>query len=315
MRVKALTVFLISVFFHSLFPSLAFAEENQSASEGLESSQIEQQFSEEQKLYLEWAQNLWDSLDRKKGEIKLPNDVATLQVPDSFYYLTPADAEKILVDVWGNPPGQNTLGMLFPEGTTPFDNNSWGVTIEYEEDGYVKDEDADEIDYDELLAQMKDDAREASEQRVAAGYEAIELVGWAAKPYYNKDQHKLHWAKEIIFGESESHTLNYNIRVLGRKGVLVLNFIAGMDQKPLIDQNLEPVLAMAEFDQGFRYEDFNPELDKVAAYGIGALVAGKVLAKTGMIAAALLFLKKFGVFILVGLGALFGKVFKRKNPT
>jgi uncharacterized membrane-anchored protein len=314
MRVKVLTVFLISVFFHSLFPSLTFAEENQSASEGLESSQIEQQFSEEQKQYLEWAQNLWDSLDRKKGEIKLPNDVATLQVPDSFYYLAPSDAEKILVDVWGNPPGQNTLGMLFPEGTTPFDNNSWGVTIEYEEDGYVKDEDADEIDYDELLAQMKDDAREASEQRVAAGYEAIELVGWAAKPYYNKDQHKLHWAKEIIFGESESHTLNYNIRVLGRKGVLVLNFIAGMDQKPLIDQNLEPVLAMAEFDQGFRYEDFNPELDKVAAYGIGALVAGKVLAKTGMIAAALLFLKKFGVFILVGLGALFGKVFKRKKP-
>ena len=66
-------------------------------------------------------------------------------------------------------------------------------------------------------------------------------------------------------------------------------------------------------DQGSRYEDFNPELDKVAAYGIGALVAGKVVAKTGLLAAGLLLLKKFGVFILVGLGAIFGKFFKRKS--
>jgi len=45
---------------------------------------------------------------------------------------------------------------------------------------------------------------------------------------------------------------------------------------------LEDFLALAEFDQGAKYSDFDPDLDDVAAY---ALVAGKVIAKTGFIAA------------------------------
>jgi uncharacterized membrane-anchored protein len=203
--------------------------------------------------------------------------------------------------------------MLFPSYSTPFDADSWGVTIEYEEDGYVSDENADEIDYDELLSQMKAGTRESSKQRVEQGYEPIELVGWASKPFYDKESHKLHWAKEVKFGTQTTNTLNYNIRVLGRKGVLILNFIAGMNQKEIIDSNIDTVLALAEFNQGSRYEDFNPSIDKVAAYGIGALVAGSVIAKTGLLAAALIFIKKFGVLIVIGVGALIGKLFKRKK--
>ncbi len=274
----------------------------------------EQQLTPEQEQYLLEAKAIWDSLNRQQGEIALPNKVAKLNVPESFYYLDPTDTEKVLVEVWGNPPGagHNTLGMLFPTGLTPFDEGSWGVTIEYEEDGFVKDDDADEINYNDLLSDMKQSTREASKARVQQGYEPVELVGWASRPFYDKQSHKLHWAKEIKFGNREPNTLNYNIRVLGRKGVLVLNLIAGMDQKQMIDTNLDTVLALAEFNQGSRYEDFNPSIDKVAAYGLGALVAGKVIAKTGLIAAGLIFLKKFGIFILVGAGALFGKLFKRK---
>ena len=274
----------------------------------------QQALTPEEAQYLAQARQLWDSLDRQKGEIALPGDVATLNVPDSFYYLNPADTEKVLVDVWGNPPGagQETLGMLFPAESTPFDESAWGVTIEYMEDGYISDEDADEIEYDQMLSQMQADTRDVSRQRVQQGYEPIELVGWAAKPFYDRATHKMHWAKEIKFGDRPVNTLNYNIRVLGRQGVLVLNFIAGMDQKAIIDQNLSSVLALAEFNQGSRYADFDPDIDQVAAYGIGALVAGKVAAKTGFLAAAIIFLKKFGVLILVGAGALLAKVFRRK---
>lgn len=269
----------------------------------------------EQRQYVEWAQAIWDSLDRQQGEITLPNGVARLNVPEGFYYLSPADAEKILVQAWENPPGagSKTLGMLFPEEGTPFDNESWGVTIEYEEDGYVADDDADSIDYDELLVQMKEGTAEASKQRVSQGYEPIALVGWASRPFYDATTHKLHWAKEVKFGDQEVNTLNYNIRVLGRKGVLVLNFIAGMDRKAVIESSLDTVLAMAEFDSGNRYEDFDPDLDQVAAYGLGALVAGKVLTKTGILAAVLLFGKKFGVIFLVALGAVVARIFKRKK--
>ncbi|MEM7468958.1 MAG: DUF2167 domain-containing protein, partial [Pseudomonadota bacterium] len=212
----------------------------------------------------------------------------------------------------GNPPGKTTLGMLIPADKTPFDEDSWAATIEYEEDGYVSDADADEINYDDLLAQMKKDTLAASEQRVAQGYESIELVGWASPPYYDSNAKKLHWAKEIKFGTFETNTLNYNIRVLGRRGVLVLNFIAGINQKPEIDANVDAVLSLASFDEGSRYTDFDPDIDKVAAYGLGALVAGKVIAKTGLFAAALIFLKKFGVLIVVGVGLLLKRLFSRK---
>lgn len=269
----------------------------------------------EQAEYIAWARQLWDSLDRQQGTIKLPNGVATLNVPENFYYLNPADAEKILVEVWGNPPGAgaNTLGMLFPIEGTPFDSDNWGVSIEYIEDGYVSDSDADEIDYDDLLADMQESTQDENKVRAEQGYEPIELVGWAENPFYDKQSHKLHWAQELKFGNQSPNTLNYNIRVLGRKGILLLNFIAGMEQKEIIDSKLDSVLALAEFDQGSRYEDFDPSIDKVAAYGLGALVAGKVIAKTGFLAAALIFLKKFGVLIVIAIGALLGKLFRRKK--
>lgn len=281
----------------------------------LASAENEQEILPEQEQYIAWAKEVWESFDRQTGTIKINAANAVLNVPESFYYLNPEDSKKVLVDVWGNPPGQMPLGMLFPADMTPFDSGSWAVTIEYEEEGYVSDEDADDIDYNDLLSQMKEDTRTASEARVQEGFETIELIGWASPPYYDAIEKKLHWAKELKFGGEDANTLNYNIRILGRKGVLVLNFIAGMDQKSVIESNLRTVLDLAEFDTGSKYSDFDPDIDKVAAYGLGALVAGKVITKTGLFAVALVFLKKFWVFILIGIGALFKSVFSRKKES
>lgn len=263
-----------------------------------------------------WAKGIWDSLDRVQGTVKLPNGLATLNVPDDFYYLNTVDSEKILVEVWGNPPGtgSETLGMLFPAGTTPFDQGAWAVTIEYEQDGYVSDDDAKDIDYDALLVEMKEDSRAANEERKRQGYPPIELIGWASEPYYDQDLHKMYWAKEVKFDDQAVNTLNYSVRVLGRQGVLVLNFIADMDRKALVESKLDAVVAVADFDQGSRYEDFDPATDKVAAYGLGALVAGKVIAKTGLLAAALIFMKKFGILVFIAIGALIGRLLRGKRP-
>lgn len=269
--------------------------------------------TDEEKQYIAWATRFVSSLKTQKGEIQLPDGVAKLTVPDNFYYLSPEDAEKVLTEAWGNPAGQNTMGMLFPDEFTPLDKGAWGVTIEYSEDGYVSDEDAHELDYSAMLKDMQEETRAANEERVKAGYEAVDLIGWAAQPYYDGTTHKLHWAQELKFGEAEENTLNYNIRVLGRKGYLLMNFVADMEQLPEIERNRDTVLAMAEFNDGFRYDQFDPEYDKLAAYGIGGLVAGKVLAKTGFLAMGLLFLKKFGVVIFGGLIALVGALFKRKK--
>lgn len=277
-----------------------------------EAAQLVTESSEEAK-YLQWAQALWNSFDRKTGTVELLDGVAVLQVPETFYYLAPQDAQKVLVEIWGNPPGSPPLGMLFPAEATPFDNDSWGVIIEFSEEGYVSDADAAEINYDDLLKSMQKDTADESKYRVEQGYEDIELVGWAESPRYDHVAKKLHWAKEIRFGDSADHTLNYNVRVLGRKGVLSLNFIADMQQLPAIDSNLSTVMGMVDFAEGHRYRDFDPTIDKVAAYGIGALIAGKVLAKAGLLAVVFIALKKFWIILLLSVGGFVWKLIGGKK--
>ena len=125
-----------------LFTPLAQANEQEPSS----AAEQEASPNTEQEEYLAWARGVWESLNRQTGEIKLPNGVATLKVPENFYYLNPADTEKVLVEVWGNPAGQQKQGMLFPAGVTPFDDDAWGVTIDYTEEGYITDKDADKLD-------------------------------------------------------------------------------------------------------------------------------------------------------------------------
>ena len=178
------------------------------------------------------AEEFLASLDFRQGTIELPGGVATLDLPERFYYLSPADTERVLVTAWGNPPGNQTLGMIVSGREAVLAEDSWAVVIGYEEDGYVSDEDADSIDYDALLADMQASSRESNDARVEAGYEAIELVGWAAPPRYDAETKKLYWAKELRFGDIPVNTLNYNVRVLGRKGVLVLNLSSRRSKPP-----------------------------------------------------------------------------------
>lgn len=260
--------------------------------------------SEQEQREYAHIQSLLESLDLRTGDIELGGNLAVLHVPDDFYFLDAEDAETVLVDIWGNPPGQDVLGMLFPARYSPVDPESWAVTVNYVADGWVSDEDAADIDYDELLEEMQEAIRDANPEREAAGYGTLELLGWAEAPRYDVVGKKLYWAKELRFDGSDATTLNYEIRTLGRRGILTMTFIAAGSQLAEINESRESVLAMAEFNDGNRYLDFDPSIDEVAAYGLGALIAGKIAAKTGFLAAGLLLLKKVGIFLLIGLAAL-----------
>ncbi len=256
-------------------------------------------------------------LSYQRGSIVIGEGLATLTVPESFRYLGPDDAEKLLVDGWGNPPGNTTLGMLFPSDLSPLSEQGWGVVITYDEDGYVKDDEAEKLNYAELLEQMQAATRESNAQRKKAGYESIELIGWAAQPHYDKTTHKLYWAKELKFGDNSEHTLNYNIRALGRKGVLVLNAVASTKQVAEIETKMAEVLQFVDFNEGHRYADFTPGVDKVAAYGIGALIAGKVAAKAGLfkiLLGALVAAKKLIIVGLAGAAIFLRKFLKKDAP-
>jgi len=257
----------------------------------------------------------------QRGEIKLKDGLATLKVPEKFGYLDPDQTDTVLVQIWGNPPRQEkTLGMLFPAEISAASPDSWGVVITYDEDGYVKDDEAASINYNDLLKQMQEGTREANQERTKQGYDAVELIGWAAPPHYDQDAHKLYWAKELSFGGEPEHTLNYDIRALGRRGVLSLNAVASMGQLQSIEKDMRQVLTFVEFNEGHRYGDYVAGVDKVAAYGIGALIAGGIAAKAGLfklLLGALIAGKKFVIVAVVALGAFLKKLFsgRRKEET
>lgn len=250
------------------------------------------------------------SLQYQTGQVALPNGKAVLNLGEQFRYLSPADTARVLEEAWGNPDGQGTQGMIVPATLSPVEGGGWGVIVHYDDSGHVSDKDASEIDYDELLANMKKDTTEENAERSKAGFQTIDIVGWASKPYYDSVGNRLHWAKELHFSGESGNTLNYNIRVLGREGVLVLNAVAGMDQLASIRPDLDAMVSVADFTPGHRYADFQEGSDRTAEYGLAALVAGGVAAKAGWLAPLLLFAKKFLVLILVGLGWLGQRLLK-----
>lgn len=276
-------------------------------------------------IYRSYVDSIVQALKYETGEIELRNGLAKIVVPQGFKYLNGESSEMVLSDLWGNPPsedGNGSLGMLFPEGTDPMTDSSFVINITYTEDGYVDDEDAKDIDYDELLATMRESLEPENEYRAEAGYPTIDNISWAAKPYYDSNDKKLYWAKDIAFSGEPVHTLNYNIRILGRKGYLQLNVIGDMAVLPQVNKEMNTILPAVNFKPGNLYTDFNPDIDKVAAYGIGGLIAGKVLAKAGILAKIGLVLAKFWKLIAIavigffaGIKRLFGGKEEENTPT
>ena len=265
----------------------------------------------------EQARAIVEAMDYQQGIVALGAGGVKLDVSPKYYVLGSADAKRVLTEIWGNPPtsANGVIGMILPAVKMPI-QETWGAIIRFDDDGYVSDEEAGKIDYAELLVSMKEGTAEASEAREKAGFGTMKLIGWASQPYYDAATKKLHWAKELEFDGKPEHTLNYDVRALGRKGVLKINFVAEMGDLPVIRALIPDVMEMAQFEPGSRYSDYVPGADKVAAYGIGGLIAGKVLAKVGLLAALLVFLKKGWIIAVLGIGGLLrlvGGWFRKKS--
>jgi uncharacterized membrane-anchored protein len=213
--------------------------------------------------------------------------MAKINLTDDFRFLGNEDARKVLHDVWNNPDDPDILGMIFPKDKGPIDDDNWAVLVSYEDSGYVKDDDAGKINYDDLLKKMQDAAKAEDPERVKEGYPTLDIVGWAEPPRYDPATHKLYWAKEIKVGGEDSDELNYDIRILGRRGVLVLSVLGGMNQLQEINDAGPKLIAMVDFQPGNTYAEFDPKIDKVAEYGLAGLIAGGALAgaaKLGLLA-------------------------------
>ena len=268
--------------------------------------------TKEQLLQFQKIQKAVGELKYQTGEIPLASANAKITLKDGFQYLDRAGAKKLLTDVWHNPPqaSEDVIGMIVPKGFDPLEESSWAVTIQSQNDGYVKDDEFDSMDFNQVLKDMQEGSKEASKERVAAGYGKMELAGWATAPHYDKAQHKLYWAKKFDV-DAPGQALNYDIRVLGRAGHLELSLISDMTQLKEIEANVPTILSMVDFTDGNRYADYRSG-DKVANYGIAALITGGVLAKTGFFAKLAVILAKgwkLVVLGVVGVGAMIKRMF------
>lgn len=255
-----------------------------------------------------------------KAMVAGPSDItlgnqAVLKLPSGFAFVPEKESQQWLKKT-GNGEEKGLLGLIFPMN----DEDSWFAVVTFEDSGYIKDDDAKSWDAEELLESIKEGTSQLNEERKNLGLTELEIIGWVERPHYEVATHQLKWSvssKHKGSTDESSAGINYNTYVLGREGYLNLNFVTGLAdierQKP-IAQNLLNALA---FNQGKTYGDFDSNTDKIAAYGLTALVAGVAAKKLGLIAIALAFFAKFAKFIIVGVVAVIAivrKFFKRSTP-
>jgi len=239
-------------------------------------------------------------------------DQAHLQLPAGYIWVpTPAAAQ--LMRSMGNRTDDTFIGAIFPA-----DDADWMAVVKFVKEGYIKDDDAKDWNADDLLKSLKEGTEAANEERAKRGIPGIEVTGWAQKPQYEASTHRLVWSalSKKKGGTGDNQGVNYNTYALGRDGYLSLNLITNANDLEKYKPDAAKLLGALQYDDGKKYADFNSSTDKVAAYGLAALVAGVAVKKLGFFALALAFLAKFAkLAVVAGGAALWGvaKLFKKKT--
>jgi hypothetical protein len=204
------------------------------------------------------------------------------------------------------------VGVIFPDG-----NEQWMVVVKYESAGYIKDDDARDWKADEMFDNIKAGTEQANAERRNRGIPEMEITGWVEKPAYDAQSHRLVWSisSKDKGAAAGFQGINYNTYALGREGYVSMNLVTELKQVEAHKPIARELLAALDFNSGKRYADFNSSTDKVAEYGLAALVGGIAAKKLGLFAIIAAFVAKFfKVFIIGAIAAVpvLGKLFKRK---
>lgn len=190
------------------------------------------------------------------------------------------------------------------------DTSYWFAVFEYDPSGYVKDDEKESLDAEAILASLRKGTEAGNRLRRERGWETLELKGWERPPFYDPQTNNLTWATRVV-DASGSEGINHSVRLLGREGVMKVDLVvAPSDYEASLDE-FSQLITSHEFNSGFKYAEWR-EGDKVAAYGLTALVAGgagAIAAKTGLLGK----LWKLLVGLGVGAVAALRKLFSRRS--
>jgi len=202
-------------------------------------------------------------------------DFAELHVP-SGYVFAGANDTKTIMEANHNPVSGRELGFVAPAG------EGWYAVFEFDDVGYVRDDERNSLDANALLESIKTGNEEANKERERRGWSTMSIVGWEQAPRYEATTHNLEWA---IRGVSDGQpVINYNTRLLGRKGVMEVTLVMDPSEMSETLPKFKTMLSGFDFSQGQKYAEFR-QGDKVAEYGLTGLIAGgtaAVLVKTGV---------------------------------
>jgi uncharacterized membrane-anchored protein len=225
---------------------------------------------------------------------------AFVRFPAEFRFVGAKDTGKLL-ELAGNQTDGTEIGALEHQA------DGWWVIFEFEEVGYVKDDEKKDLKADELLASFQRGAVADNKRRQEAGLPPLNVVGWHTPPNYNDETKNLEWA--VILESQGEQSINHNVRLLGRKGVTKVTLV--LDDLKAIDATLPKFRALLKdfaYTSGENYAEYK-EGDKVAKYGLSALVLGGAAAgayKLGLLGGLLAFFKKgwkLLIFAVAGLAA------------
>ena len=227
--------------------------------------------------------------------------IAAIDLPAGYSFID-GNGTRALMKNAGEPVSGDEMGLISPTNK----EDRWSVVFEFNSIGYVKDDDKDKLDADKLLASIKEGTAEANKERVKNGGSPLEVVGWEQPPKYNPETHNLEWA--IRATSDGQPLLNYNTRLLGRKGVMEVVLIVDPEDLTATLPKFKELLANYSFQTGQSYAEFRSG-DKIAEYGLAALVVGGAAvgaAKLGLLGPLILLFKKAWKLVIVAFAAVVG---------
>ena len=229
-------------------------------------------------------------------------DQASIKLPEHFGFIPQKEAAAFM-KLMGNRTGGEFMGLIVP--LTKEDSGQWFVSLNYDPAGYIKDDDAKHWDADKLLQNIKDGTEASNADRQRAGIPALVVTRWIQPPSYEPGSHRLVWSVEARTrdGGDRDPTINYNTYALGREGYISLNLVTSESRIAQDKADAGQLLAAVDFKGGKGYGDFNSSTDKVAAYGLAALVAGVAAKKLGLIALLGATILKFAKVIFIAVAA------------
>lgn len=214
------------------------------------------------------------SLDYKKGTVPISENRVTLKLMEGFRFLDERDSKKVISGLWGQDIPENSDGAILPPGIGPFSDHNWAYVISFDPIGHICDTIDVTIDSEKLMSKLKQNLVNENLKRQNENRQTMQIVDWEIKPVYDKTIRCLYWAIKYSFSNEIQNEIIYNIKILGRNGVLSIYTQVNEKLGDLPRNNIKDIIRSAKFNPGQEYEAFSENTGSFSKSNLSELITG-----------------------------------------